>query len=380
MAKRLKFCAGVPLALPLITFLLVLLPAQSSLAAAPRLVVLSPTPEKIVATKVPIRVRLDLSKNSSVFRARFYVNGEELNYDTRPPFTTERGAIYNSGPPTSSKRPLRISVHYTYHRKSGSHVTLMRVAERIVNVVLFRPPPEGLRVSAVNAGWKLDFDDSFDSPATSLPNWLLQRDDWIKGGAPYSNLEGSGYAPANVSIADGTLKLKTSEKPAGGLPTSTGSINSHRRFEFKYGYLEARIRVPSCGGCWPSFWLLPTKDGWPPEIDIFEFFNTAVEVFPYSSLHWVVSNPAGEEYRNAPLRSFVGQNLVGSWHTYSLLWTPDQVQFYVDGFTGPHFAVPAQVPHELMYPIIQLAVYRGLPPPIGSAMEVDFVRGWQPPD
>lgn len=374
---RLRIRARGPFLLPMLTALLLLAPAQSSLAEAPHLVVLSPTPGKVVATKVPIRVRLDVSKNTMVFRARFFVNGQQLNYDTEPPFTTDRGASFNSGPPIATKRHLRISVHYTYHRRSGSHLHQLRVAERDVRVAVFRPPPEGVSVSAVNPGWKVELDESFGPVSTSLPNWISQRDDWIKGGIPYSILEGAGYAASNVSVEDGLLKLRTSSKPAGGLPTSTGSINSHHIFEFKYGYLEARIRVPSCNGCWPSFWMLSAKDRWPPEVDVFEFFNTLTETFPYSSLHWAVNNTAGEEYRNAPLRAYVGQNLVGTWHTYSLLWTEGQVQFYVDGITGPQFAVTSQIPHELMYPIIQLAVYRGLPPLVGSTMEVDFVRAWQ---
>ncbi|MBJ7353633.1 MAG: glycoside hydrolase family 16 protein [Thermoleophilaceae bacterium] len=369
--------ARVPLLLLLLPVLPLLLPADSALAAAPRLIVLSPTPGKVVASRVPIRVRLELSKNSRVFRARFLVNGVELNFDRRLPLTTRRGATYDSGLTVAGKRHLHITADYTFHRESGSHEHRTRLVERNVQVEVFRPPPEGVRVSAVNAGWKPQLDDSFDEMPTTLDHWNAQRDDWIKGGIPYSNLEGAGYATSNVSIEDGVLKLRTSNTPAAGYPTSTGSINSHHVFEYKYGYLESRIRVPRCNGCWPSFWMLPGEDGWPPEIDIFEFFNTLVERFPYSSLHWEVDNAAGEEYRNAPLRAYVGQDLVESWHTYSLLWTEDQVQFYLDGNPGPQFAVPSQVPHELMYPIIQLAIIRGLSAPAGSTMEVDYVRAWQ---
>jgi beta-glucanase (GH16 family) len=47
------------------------------------------------------------------------------------------------------------------------------------------------------------------------------------------------------------------------------------RFEFQYGRVEARIRIPYGQGIWPGFWLLGNnigEVGWPKcgEIDIME--------------------------------------------------------------------------------------------------------------
>jgi hypothetical protein len=63
---------------------------------------------------------------------------------------------------------------------------------------------------------------------------------------------------------------------------ASGLLISDHRFDFKYGYVEGRFKLPANRGAWPAFWLLgddPTKPTaaeaheWGPEVDIFEFFG-----------------------------------------------------------------------------------------------------------
>ncbi|MGH2959419.1 MAG: glycoside hydrolase family 16 protein, partial [Solirubrobacterales bacterium] len=205
-------------------------------------------------------------------------------------------------------------------------------------------------------------------------------DDWLKNGIPYSDLEGAGYLSSNVTVANGTLNLSTSSRAAAGFNQSTGSVNTNKKFAFQYGYIEARILVPACAGCWPAFWMLPSADHWPPEIDIIEFFDTSKQVIPYSAVHWPVAGAAKEQYFSQRLQTSDADNYIGTWHTYAMLWTRDLVQFYVDGNLGPQFNVPGQIPHLPMYPILQLAVGAGHRPSAGSTMQVDHVRAWQRAD
>ena len=85
-------------------------------------------------------------------------------------------------------------------------------------------------------------------------------------------------------IGDDTLTLKAHIPPGGGLfPRGIESGMLRAKLPITPGmYIEMRAKLPTGLGAWPAFWLAPGvqyADGkfsampWPPEIDIFEFFN-----------------------------------------------------------------------------------------------------------
>lgn len=361
-----------PIAILSLTAVLVILPAQSALAG-PKLVVDSPVRGMTVAGKQPIRARLDGGSRSRVISARFFVQGQLVSSDLNAPFTLARGATLDTRQLPAGPNRLKFRATYLVRRPGGKLDE--RTVRKSVRVHVFQPPsPSGIMQSS---RWKPIFSDDFSSAALSQSKWHTQRDDWIKRGIPYSNLEGAGYLPSNVGVANGSLRISTSQNNSPGFPQSTGSVNTNKRFSFKYGYIESRILVPACSGCWPAFWMLPSADHWPPEIDIIEFFDTSEQVIPYSAVHWPVPGPEKEDLFSQRLQLSDFDNYVGTWHTYGVLWTRRTVQFYVDGHPGPRFDVRSRIPHLPMYPIIQLAVGAGHRPADGSTMQVDHVRAWR---
>lgn len=348
-------------------------PAASS-AAAPRFVVSSPGNGSISASVHPLTMRLNTGKGSRVRSASFYSQGQLISTDGKAPFTAARGASINLGSFATGPARLRFKVVYKTRTRGGG--TVKKSQSRSVRVVVFRPPSPAAPLPAKL--WRPAFNDDFTSSSASLSNWKTQRDDWIKNGIPYSNLEGAGYLSSNVRVAGGLMNISTSSRGAAGFSQSTGSVNTNKRFAFKYGYLEARILVPSCSGCWPAFWMLPSADHWPPEIDIIEYFNTAKQVIPYSAVHWPKNEPDKEDYFSERLMHSPSDNYIGSWHTYGVLWSASSVQFYLDGQLGPVFSERSRIPHLSMYPIMQLAVGAGHRPAPGSTMQVDYVRAWVP--
>ena len=60
---------------------------------------------------------------------------------------------------------------------------------------------------------------------------------------------------------------------------TSARLNTRDRFGFRYGTVNARIRLPGGHGIWPAFWMLGQDidaAGWPGcgEIDILENFGT----------------------------------------------------------------------------------------------------------
>jgi hypothetical protein len=243
--------------------------------------------------------------------------------------------------------------------------------------------PVDPRIGSITGGdadYETIFADEFDGNSLDTAKWNNQRDDWLKGGVPFNNLEGAWYEPANTSVTGGVLKQtitrrsSTLTNPHGTFDYSTGMVNSNKRFGFTYGYVESRMRVPSCSGCWPAFWMLPVKEGWPPEIDIFEFFDSAQSKVPYFSSHWKSETTTHEGTTN--IYGDPAGDYTDDWHTYGMLWTEDSVQSFVDGRPGPIYTGKA-VPHEAMYLIIQAAIGIGYPTPDGANLQTDYVRVYQ---
>ncbi len=219
--------------------------------------------------------------------------------------------------------------------------------------------------------WKLVRSSEFSDPGKTFKAWLTQRDDWIKGGIPYSNLEGPHYAASNVAVGNGALQLRLDRQTA-------AQANARYGMAFKYGYLESRVMVPKCSGCWPAFWLLPREGRWPPEIDVFEYANSAAMPWPYSGLHWPSSTPGRvEDNLSKVLSKAHSGDYTGRWQTYGMLWGPKRIYMYFNGRLGAKFTHRTGIPRQKMYPIFQLAVGAGFPIAAGSTMQVDYVRLWQ---
>ena len=106
---------------------------------------------------------------------------------------------------------------------------------------------------------------------------------------------------------------------------------------FTFGYYEARIKFDVEMGSWGAFWIMyhnfkneftqednPQEDG--VEIDIIEFVPTKNR-YGCHNLHW-------NGYKEFHQSEGSGQKLNGKlegYHIYSLLWTPDEYIFYIDG-------------------------------------------------
>jgi beta-glucanase (GH16 family) len=187
--------------------------------------------------------------------------------------------------------------------------------------------------------WSDEFSNSGSTNAQ--PNSQVWTYDTGNSGFGNSELEtycawGSTTAPCDTANpnafigTDGYLHI-VAEQPSTGVYTS-GRLKSQGLFSFQYGRIEARMLLPESQGMWPAFWLLGNNIAtidWPAcgELDVMEHING--------------SNPANEGY-DWVQGSVHGTNLNGgiqyhpagfsaaAWHTYGMIWTKGQIQYYVD--------------------------------------------------
>ena len=94
------------------------------------------------------------------------------------------------------------------------------------------------------AGYKLVWHDEFDGKAVNTKEWNYRTGErfW------------STQRPENVSVADGKLRIALKKEKFGTTEYMAGGVITKR--EFKYGYYEARLKMPRGKGWHTSFWMM----------------------------------------------------------------------------------------------------------------------------
>ncbi len=208
-----------------------------------------------------------------------------------------------------------------------------------------------------------------------------------------------GHSP--FSIGGGTLTITaTAADPVafqtcgrGWKPYLSGLITTQESFSQTYGYFEMRAKLPTAQGTWAAFWMIPTQktkqnSGRLPELDIVEHWGGKLVLMsggkpfiidrtgkPITTLHDGVTG-AEQAFTNQKTAPTID---VSEFHKYGLLWTPDQLVWYVDDreiFRTPFVNAD---PH---YMIVNLAIdgrYQD-PGPFPASMIIDYVRAYQIPE
>ena len=155
---------------------------------------------------------------------------------------------------------------------------------RTCNSVAGPPPPAPVPVlsptSSIQAG-QLVFAEEFNSGDRPDPNiWSYDLGDWGWGNAELQRYTDSRD---NVQVSNGKLVISALRW---GNEITSGRIKTLNKFKFKYGRVEASIKVPDLrNGLWPAFWTLGNSFpviGWPQcgEIDIMEMVSDLMTVKP----------------------------------------------------------------------------------------------------
>lgn len=144
----------------------------------------------------------------------------------------------------------------------------------------------------------------------------------------------------------------------------SGAISTHEKFSQKFGYFEARIKIPSATGTFPAFWLLHEKqvaEGTQrTEIDVMENLGHA-PWYIYNSFHYfknVTESHFGDANFIKPQPSgqiYTGTDYSEDFHVYAVKWTPGSVIWYIDGQQVSEMAND-EADFEELYVILNLAM------------------------
>lgn len=174
---------------------------------------------------------------------------------------------------------------------------------------------------------KLIWEENFDGETLNESVWNYELGNGCPDICGWGNNERQEYTKTNHKIKDGHLVITV--KKEGDKYTST-RITTAGKKEFKYGYIEARAKLPVGHGIWPAFWMLGSnikEAGWPlaGEIDILEYVGKEPHMV-FTSLHTKDSHGETINTKKTPF-----PNIEEGFHTYAINWTADQIEFFVDG-------------------------------------------------
>lgn len=186
------------------------------------------------------------------------------------------------------------------------------------------------------SGQTLVWSDEFDGPAVDQSTWTFNT-----GGSGFGNGELQYYTarPENVHIENGNLVIEARrENYLGDKAFTSSRLVSNGRFAFKYGTVEARIKLPNVEyGLWPALWIMGTNFGainWPAagEVDIMEFGRRdgylagVVNRRALTAAHWELND--AHVYQDG----FIDwpTPLFNDYHLFKMEWTPAHIRMFVD--------------------------------------------------
>lgn len=178
---------------------------------------------------------------------------------------------------------------------------------------------------------KMVWADEFDG--TGLPDkakWVFET-----GGHGWGNQELQFYTRDRVENArqeGGRLIIEARKEAWEGREYTSARLVTKGVGEWKYGWIEARAKVPCGRGTWPAIWMLGFDLGkvrWPQagEIDIMEHVGFDPGVV-HGTVHTGAYNHAIKTHKGGKVAV---ADACEAFHTYAVEWTAEKMEFFMDG-------------------------------------------------
>jgi len=215
------------------------------------------------------------------------------------------------------------------------------------------------------------------------------------GSSGFGNNEIQEYTnnSQNIRLENGVLVIEAIKS---GDAWTSARITTENKYEFTYGRIVFRAKVPVGSGTWPALWMLGENAdsiGWPAcgEIDVMEHVGRNPGYF-HTTVH-TPSNYGTSKTMNTDTVQL--SNYSTEFHLYEANWEPDRIEFRIDN--NLVYIYQPEIMNESTWPldkpfyiIMNIAMggnwgsdtkyetnglKNGIDPDITSArMEIDYVR------
>ncbi len=223
----------------------------------------------------------------------------------------------------------------------------------------------------------LVFSDEFATDGAPDPSkWSY---DLGAGGWGNGELQTYTNNPANAVVQGGNLVITAVRN---GNSYTSARLKSENKYEFRYGKVEFRAKLPAGAGTWPALWMLGQNyatNTWPAcgEIDIMEHKGFEPNII-HGTVHYT-----GRSAGNAVTSRITATNVSSTYHIYKVIWSPQSIRFYVDNVLFHSVLNTNSLPFNSDFFLIMNVAMGGTfggpvdPAFTQSSMSVDYVRVYQ---
>lgn len=249
---------------------------------------------------------------------------------------------------------------------------------------------------------QLVWEENFNTTSINPNTWTFDvGDGCAQGVCGWGNSELETYTnrPENARVENGNLVIEARREAYQGRQFTSARLKTLGRVQFKYGTLEARIKVPNLqNGLWPAFWLLGASGTWPAsgETDIMEMGSAAaikdgvINRRVGGATHWqnAGQHASYDRYYDSPT------DLTNDYHVYRMTWDSQLIRMFIDDHEyyaidiSKGAAADLEEFHKAQYILLNLAVggqytgiygADGITAPLPGQMLVDYIRLYQSP-
>ena len=204
-------------------------------------------------------------------------------------------------------------------------------------------------------GYKLAWSDEFNGSALDTSKWNYRTD------TRFWSLQRA----ANVRVSNGSLYLDLKKESFGTTSYTGGGVISKKLF--RYGYYEARMKVPPGSGWHTSFWMMkanrPATDTVAIELDAIE--NDSVTPLKYGvNTHRHLPTP----HLTYGSKNVTTLSLNANYHVFGCEFTPTLIRYFFEGNV-------VQTVNATQFPHNDLNIWlTSIAAPLGGTTSVDDTK------
>lgn len=245
----------------------------------------------------------------------------------------------------------------------------------------------------INKEYQLVWEDNFESKELDSSKWNRQVEPagrFNKEWQRYTDNEQNSYIDNNQLV----IKAIHESNVYAENEYTSARLNTAGKFDFKYGKVVAKIKLPSGKAIWPAFWMLGSNidenggdTAWPitGEIDILELWGSDSASVVEANVHY--QDALGKHTQmGAEGYHLANGNFSDDFHEFGFEWTEEKMTWSVNGeiyhtldITDPKYYAF----HKDFFFLFNIAVggeiagYPDETTPLPQKMIVDWIKVYQ---